>query len=84
MPDQDCHIGVIDILIYNNMVAMVGIAEIYQMLIVLAVVAGNLPGRIELIKKLIAQNRFHLRHSGAGMQAVRNQQQDILFSTPAR
>src|SRR5699024_1087468 len=38
--DEDGHVGVIDVLVHNHVVALGGVAQIYQVVVVLAVVAG--------------------------------------------
>ena len=79
MTDEDGNVGVIDILVHNDVVAVAGIAQIDEMLVILAVVAGDLTGIIELIKQFIAEDGLHLRHAGARVQTVGEQQQDILL-----
>ena len=83
MTDEDGDIGIIDILVHDDVVAVAGIAQIDEMLVILAVVAGDLTGVIELIKQLIAKDGLHLRHAGARVQTVGEQQQDIP-SSPRR
>ena len=61
------------------MVAVIGVADILQMLIILGIVAGQLAVGIEVAEQLVAQNLLHFRHGGPGMKAVGDQQEDVLL-----
>ena len=52
------------------------------MVVVLAVVAGDLAGGVELAEQLGAQDGLHLGHGGPGVQAVGEQQQHVLLLHP--
>ena len=58
---------------------MIRVAEIDKVVVILAVVAGDLAGIIELVKQFVAQNGLHLRHARARVQTVGEQQQDVLL-----
>ena len=79
MADEDRDVRIVDVLVHNDVVAVIGIAQIDEMLVILAVVAGDLAGIIEFAKQLVAEDGLHLRHAGARMQTVGEQQQDVLL-----
>ena len=80
MADEDGDVRIVDVLVHDargrrDQV----IAQIDQVLVVLAVVAGDLAGVVELVEQLVAEDGLHLRHGGARVQAVGEQQQDVLL-----
>ena len=79
MADEDRDVRIVDVLVHNDVVAVLGIAQIDEVLVILAVVAGDLAGIIEFAKQLVAEDGLHLRHAGARMQTVGEQQQDVLL-----
>ena len=81
--DEDGNVAVEDILVHEHRVAPLGGAQVYHMLRVLGIVAGDLVGPVELVKELLAQNLPHLALRGAGVQAVGEQQQNVLFANTA-
>ena len=74
MADENRHVRVIDVFIHDDVVAVIRVAEIDKVVVILAVVAGDLAGIIELVKQFVAQNGLHLRHAGARVQTVGEQQ----------
>ena len=79
MADENRHVRVIDVFIHDDVVAVIRVAEIDKVVVIFAVVAGDLAGIIELVKQFVAQNGLHLRHAGARVQTVGEQQQNILL-----
>ena len=77
--NEDGHVGVVDVLVHDYVVASLGIADVHQVVVVLRVVAGDLTVLVEFLKQFRAQDGLHLRHRGAGMQAIGEQQQHVLF-----
>ena len=79
MADENRHVRVIDVFIHDDVVAVIRVAEIDKVVVIFAVVAGDLAGIIELVKQFVAQNGLHLRHARARVQTVGEQQQNILL-----
>ena len=79
MADENRHVRVIDVFIHDDVVTVIRVAEIDKVVVIFAVVAGDLAGIIELVKQFVAQNGLHLRHAGARVQTVGEQQQNILL-----
>ena len=77
--DEHGDVRVIDVFVHDDVVALVSVADVHQVLVVLAVVAGDLAGVVELAEQLLAQNRLHLLHGRARMQAVGKKQQHVLL-----
>ena len=61
------------------MIALRGAAKVHQVVVILAVVAGDLTGRIKFVEQLGSQNGPHFRNGSPGVQAVGEEQEDILF-----
>ena len=79
VPDENGDVRVVHIFVQDHMVAVRRKAQIDQMLVILAVMAGDLAGIIELAEQILSQNCPHLRYGRTGMQPIRKQQQDVLF-----
>ena len=79
MPDEDRNIRVKHVFVHDHMVARLGISKVYQVIVVFAVMAGDLPERIKLIKQLLAEDRAHLLHRCTRVQSVGKQQEHILL-----
>ena len=77
--DEDGDVAVEDVFVHQHRVAPLGGAQVHHVVIVLAVVAGDLARPVELVEQLLAQDLLHLRHGGPGVQAVGEQQQDVLL-----
>ena len=60
MADQNSDITVVNVLIHQNRVASVRGSQIYQMIVILAVVIDDLMGMPELMEQLVAQNIMNL------------------------
>ena len=82
VPDEHRHVRVVDVLVHDHVVPLGGVAQVHQVVIVLAVVAGDLAGGVELAEQLGAQDGLHLGHGGPGVQAVGEQQQHVLLLHP--
>ena len=82
VPDEHRHVRVVDVLVHDHVVPLGGVAQVHQVVIVLAVVAGDLAGGVELAEQLGAQDGLHLGHSSTGVQAVGEQQQHVLLLHP--
>ena len=77
--DEHGDIRVIDVLVHDDVVALIGVAEVDEVVVVLAVVAGDLAGVVELTKQLVAEDGLHLLHGRTRMQAVGEEQQHVLL-----
>ena len=80
--DENGDIAVEDIFVHQHRVPPAGGPQVHHMFAVLAVMAGELAGVIELAEQLLPQDLFHLRHGGPGVQSVGDQQQDVLLLHP--
>ncbi len=81
--DENGDIALEDVFVHQHRVAALGAAQIDHMLIVLAVVGGDLPGVVKLVKKLLPEYLFHLRLGGSGVQAVGDDEENILLFNTA-
>ena len=78
--DEDGDVTFKDVFVHQHRRVVPGrAAEVDHVLRILGVVAGDLAGIIKFAEQLVAQDLFHLRHGGAGVQAVGDEQQDVLF-----
>ena len=77
--DEDGDVCLEDVLVHQHGVTPVGGAQIHHVFIVFGIVRGDLIGPVELIEQLLAQDFLVLLHGGAGVQAVGDQQQDVLL-----
>ena len=82
VPDEHRHVRVVDVLVHDHVVALGGVAKVYQVVVVLAVVAGDLAGGVELAEQLGAQDGLHLGHGGPG-RPLENSSSTSFCSTPA-
>ena len=79
MTDHDGYIGVIDILVHNDMVAAVCISKVHQVLIVFTVVACEETVWIELVEELLSKNLLHLLLRCTWMESVGDDEEDVLL-----
>ena len=80
--DEYGQVAVEHILVHQHRVAPAGDPQIHHVIVVLAVVGGDLSGVVELVEQLVPQDLLHLGHRGPGVQAVGEQQQDVLLLHP--
>ena len=82
--DEDGDVAIEHVFIHQHRIPPAGDPQIHHMVIVLAVVAGDLMGIVKLVEQLHAQDLLHFRDGGPGMQAVGEHEQYVLLLHPAR
>lgn len=79
MADENGDIAVKDVLVHQHRVAPLGSTQVYHMRRVFGVVGRDLVRPVELVEELLSQNLPHFALGGTGVQAIGEQQQDILL-----
>ena len=76
--NEDGDVCLIDLLVHDDVVAIGGVAQVNEVVVVLGVVRGDLVGPDELVVEVHAKDLASLCVARAGVQAVGEQQQDVI------
>ena len=74
MANQNRNITVVDVFIHQNRVPSVRGSQIYQMIVILAIVVDNLVCMSEFMEQLITQNIMYLLFRILPMETIRTDQ----------